>query len=1317
MLRSPFKNDSLQKPSFLLRSVLMITLILAFASNVYAQSYSTDGWCFDVLPDGTATLMYPVQVKWDNGQPKKFVNYERRIESSLTYPSTVTIQTLNPDKLGFTSGATYTVTSISNSLSAVQKNALVNVSFPNTLTTIAVSAFNGCSSLLEVTVPASIDSIGEYAFSSCNSLKKIEVLNRAISKGQFRYCTSLEEVIISDNVKTIDCFAFSSSVLPKKLTIPAVDFLDGMAFDESTGVEELIVKVKEIQYGTFNGLPLVSVKMEGVETIGSSAFGGCKNLTMIDFGNSLRTIGPSAFAACSSLSELTIPAYIDSIGIGAFWSCTGLKKVEILNKDIADQQFKGCTSLEDMIISDNVKFIGSDAFANCVMPKKLIIPAVDSLSPYAFTNCTGLEELVIRTKKIDGGTFNRLPLVSVKMEGVEIIQSYAFGQCENLTTLDLGNSVKFISQNAITYCPSLLELTIPASVDSIAKSAFEYCTGLKKVKILNKAIANEQFRNCTSLEDVTISDNVKSIDNFAFLNCKGLKNVTVKWQTPLPMSLPGTKTGVSTASFYSIITSDVQLNVPPGTASDYKNAIIWKDFNIVEGPVPVDVTGVSLDMESLTLEVGSTEHLIATVHPDDANDKSVTWESSDPNIATVSQEGLVTALTLGSVWIKVKTVDGNFLAYCDVTVSAKDIPVTGVSLNKQNLSLKVGESETLIATVEPNDATNKGVKWGSTDPDIATVTQEGVVIALAPGSVWIKVETIDGDFLASCEVTVSAKNVPVTGVSLDKETLILKVDSVAQLTATVSPDNADDKSVTWESSDINIATVSSTGLVTALAPGSASITVKTTDGEYTATCAVVVSANNISVTDISINKHNLEMKVGDSETLIVTIEPENATNKDLIWFNSDESVISLTDGVVTALKAGVCYVMITSVDGNKITSCDIVVTEDTPEPVYNVTSLSLFPNKKATIVAGGVLQVTATVLPENATDKSLVWTSSDETVATVDSLGKISALKAGLATITVTTNDGGKTASIEVSVFGIAVSSVVLDKTADTIPIGSSVQLTATVNPSYATDKTVKWTSSNEAVASVDSTGKVYGIAVGVATIVVEANNGKTDTCVITVYRPVNDVTIELPLVGEESIIIALELPAGGFVTGSFVLTLPEGLLIDLDNTSVSESLSENLQLIVTPLGNNTWLVELAAAIQTYSMRLSSASMFREILNIAYKVDKKMVPGSYEVSVSDVNLMLSDGTKIKKDKLSTNVIISGTTSNEFIGAAKATLINSMLTVDTPDAEIVKVYNVSGSMVYTAVKVEGKYVYSVSNLPNGIYVVTGSKGWQAKVLKK
>ena len=242
------------------------------------------------------------------------------------------------------------------------------------------------------------------------------------------------------------------------------------------------------------------------------------------------------------------------------------------------------------------------------------------------------------------------------------------------------------------------------------------------------------------------------------------------------------------------------------------------------------------------------------------------------------------------------------------------------------------------------------------------------------------------------------------------------------------------------------------------------------------------------------------------------------------------------------------------------------------------TGISLFPNKSVTLAAGSVLLLTATVYPENATDKSLIWTSSNEAVATVDSYGKVTTQASGLAKIAVTTKDGNKTASIDISVFGIAVASVKLNITKDSIPTGSSLQLTATINPSYATDKTIKWTSSNESVASVDSTGRVYGMSEGTTVITAEAANGKKDTCTVIVYRPINDVTIVLPIGGDEPIIIAVELPAGDFVTGSFALTLPEGMIIDIENTYVTESLQENLKLEITPLGNNTWLIELVAA-------------------------------------------------------------------------------------------------------------------------------------------
>lgn len=173
------------------------------------------------------------------------------------------------------------------------------------------------------------------------------------------------------------------------------------------------------------------------------------------------------------------------------------------------------------------------------------------------------------------------------------------------------------------------------------------------------------------------------------------------------------------------------------------------------------------------------------------------------------------------------------------------VPVTGVTLDKTTLSLTVGNTATLVATVEPADATNKEVTWSSDDEAIATVDNTGKVTAVAAGTATITVTTVDGGKTATCAVTVTAAGTPavaVSGVTLDKTTLILTVGRTETLVATVAPDDATDKSVTWASDDETIATVDNTGKVTALAAGTAIITVTTVDGGKTATCDVTVTA-------------------------------------------------------------------------------------------------------------------------------------------------------------------------------------------------------------------------------------------------------------------------------------------------------------------------------------------------------------------------------------------------------------------------------------------------------------------------------------------
>ncbi|MBP3268038.1 MAG: Ig-like domain-containing protein, partial [Ruminococcus sp.] len=172
--------------------------------------------------------------------------------------------------------------------------------------------------------------------------------------------------------------------------------------------------------------------------------------------------------------------------------------------------------------------------------------------------------------------------------------------------------------------------------------------------------------------------------------------------------------------------------------------------------------------------------------------------------------------------------------------------VTGVTLDKTTLSLVEGGSETLTATVAPEDASDKSVTWSSDNMDVATVA-DGVVTAVTPGTVTITVTTVDGGLTASCDVNVDALTVSVTGVTLDKTTLSLVEGGSETLTATVAPDDATNKNVTWSSDNTDVATVAD-GVVTAVAPGTATITVTTVDGSLTASCDVTVTDGEVPPT-------------------------------------------------------------------------------------------------------------------------------------------------------------------------------------------------------------------------------------------------------------------------------------------------------------------------------------------------------------------------------------------------------------------------------------------------------------------------------------
>ena len=342
-----------------------------------------------------------------------------------------------------------------------------------------------------------------------------------------------------------------------------------------------------------------------------------------------------------------------------------------------------------------------------------------------------------------------------------------------------------------------------------------------------------------------------------------------------------------------------------------------------------------------------------------------------------------------------------------VTPPPTTIAVTGVSISKSTLPLTEGDSETLTATVSPSNATNKAVNWSSSDAGVASVS-DGKVTALKPGTTTITVSTADGGKTATCAVTVEAKKIPVTGVTLDKEETGLVEGEEVTLVATLAPENATEKTVEWSSSDEKVATVKD-GKVTAVAPGTATITVKTVDGSKTATCKVTVEKKGIPVNKVTLNKTTQTLEIGSEVTLVATVSPSNASNKKLTWSSSNSEVATVDqNGKVKAVKAGTSSITVTTEDGGKKATCAVTVNNKAVSTItLNKSSLSLKETQTA--------QLTATISPANATDQTLTWTSSNNSVAVVDKTGKVTALKAGTATITAKSSNN-KTATCSVTV-------------------------------------------------------------------------------------------------------------------------------------------------------------------------------------------------------------------------------------------------------------------------------------------------------------
>lgn len=405
------------------------------------------------------------------------------------------------------------------------------------------------------------------------------------------------------------------------------------------------------------------------------------NLEKVTIPNTVTRIGVRAFEYCTSLTSIDIPGSVTEIGDYSFEGCTSLISIEIPGSvtKIGFSTFKGCTGLTSIDIPDSVTEINYYAFEGCTGLTSVTIPkSVISMGANPFRNCSSLQEIIVEEgnpgyKSIDGAVYNsRLTIFLIYPAGKEgafeipnsvtFISSSAFEGCTGLTSIDIPGSVTYIENSAFKGCTGLTSVNIPESVTSINNSSFEGCTGLTSVTIPESVtkIRNSAFAGCTSLTSINIPEFVTELGSSAFAGCTNLTTIFA-----LPVIPP-----TCNKSPFSNVPETAVVYIPKGSFNAYFVADGWSHFTDFR---EMGVLNITLSESNISIEEGETVKLSADVTKDnDVTIKSETWASSNPGVATVDNEGVVTAVSEGTASISFTVVDSYgcpHTEYCEVKVA------------------------------------------------------------------------------------------------------------------------------------------------------------------------------------------------------------------------------------------------------------------------------------------------------------------------------------------------------------------------------------------------------------------------------------------------------------------------------------------------------------------------------------------------------------------------------------------------------------------------------------------------------------------------
>ncbi len=505
---------------------------------------------------------------------------------------------------------------------------------------------------------------------------------------------------------------------------------------------------------------------------------------------------------------------------------------------------------------------------------------------------------------------------------------------------------------------------------------------------------------------------------------------------------------------------------------------------------------LKLTEDSVTMKAGASHQLRYDYKPSNVTQTELTWKSLDTSIVTVDEYGTLTAHAPGMTYIMVSpTYNPNGVyAQCAISVLAG---CEKLELSENKVTLNAEEERVVKVTLEPKGCITT-LEWSVTNEEVASVTydeatSQATIVGKKAGQAIIFVKSEDGPS-AQIDVTVLQ---PCLELSFSPQEYEMKAGETYTPGLVKTPEDATDE-ITWSSYDSAIATVDAKGIITAVKTGTTFIQATSASGRV----AVLKINVKEGLTSVTLKPEETEVEVGQTITLAPEFTPVVAYDKSMTWTVADSSVAKIepegTSNVkVTGLVGGVTLVKGVAKDGGFVVSCLVKVKEKSTAVTVNPTTKYLQKGKTFTIKA----EVTS----ETATDKSITWSTSKKKVATVSSSGVVKGKKIGTAYITATANDGsGASARCKVMVVR-KVTSLKLNKYKAKVLVGDTCKLKATIKPKNATIKGIEWSSSDNTIATVDSSGRIHGIAAGLVKIRAKAKDGsgKSAVCLVTVMDPV----------------------------------------------------------------------------------------------------------------------------------------------------------------------------------------------------------------------